>query len=149
MRTRRSMEASPCHLGGPIIAEVCRAGSVVSAQSGLNWRFIRVSCHDVEKSAVQEPIGGQDFAIIRPKGTSAEISDFAARLHDNERSRGNVPRRDAALPIPIEPAASDVAEIQSGGARLPDRLDLGQEGALCCRLADAQFQIVGESSGKK
>src|SRR5882724_3328771 len=65
---------------------------------------------------VQPPVGGEDLAGVAAEGLAAIAGDAPARLDDEERAGGHVPRLDLELPIAVHPAGGDEAQIERGGA---------------------------------
>src|SRR5918995_1857333 len=80
-----------------------------------------------EQFGVQSAVRGEDFPIIRTKHPAAHVGHGASGLRHYYGPSSDVPRRDALLPVSVEPASGDVAEIEGGGTCLPDGLNSHQE----------------------
>src|SRR6476660_5517753 len=76
--------------------------------------------NDVQHGVVDGSVRREDVAAARRKRRAVHRRDPAARFGDDERSAGNVPRFQIALPEPIEATRGDIAEIDRRGAQPAD-----------------------------
>ena len=70
---------------------------------------------------------------------AVEVGDEAAGLAHQDHAGRDVPGREAALPVAVEPAGRDAGEIERGRAEPAQARDLVLDGA---ELAQAQLQIA-------
>ncbi len=95
---------------------------------------------------VERAVAGEDLAAVEAELAAVEGRDPAARLAHDERARGHVPGREAALPEAVEAPAGEVAQVEGGRAVAPDGLRAHQE-----RLEQGQHalralaHVVGEA----
>src|SRR5262245_56162979 len=101
----------------------------VAAGGCLADRSVRPlsSANRLDHLLVDSPVGRNHFHAARVERATGEIADAATGLLDDERARGDVPRVEADLPEPIEPARGDVGEIDRGGAETPHRTRASNE----------------------
>src|SRR5439155_26448761 len=71
--------------------------------------------------------------------------EHAAGFSDDERSGGEVPRREAPLVEAVEPAARHPAQVEGGRTGAPDVADPRQEPRHRGRLRRPRLRPVGEA----
>src|SRR5215470_14996079 len=60
-------------------------------------------------------VTGHDMALGEHLIAAVDIGDVPARLAHQQNARRDVPRRDVAFPVGIEPAGRDPGEIEGSG----------------------------------
>src|SRR5690606_36068515 len=113
--------------------------------ASLDWRPGGVVEQDVEHGRLDLAVAGYDLTVIGVKLAAVVIGDRGARFKCDQGTPGNIPRRDAALPVAVQTTRGDVAQIQSRGAKLTRALDPDQKRLPDRRLPGAVGEVVGEA----
>src|SRR5437899_767928 len=69
-------------------------------------------------------VAGDDVAALHSALVVVEVGHEAAGLAHHQHARGEIPGRQVAFPIRIEPSGRDVGEVERGGAEAPQASDL-------------------------
>lgn len=70
---------------------------------------------------MERTVGGEE-AVGGPVAAASDVRDFAFGLFENQYSRGDVVGLERELPVTVETARRDVAQIERGGTAAPDVL---------------------------
>src|SRR4030095_10103141 len=70
----------------------------------------------VEQRRVERAVGGHDLAPAPPRAAAVAIGHAPAGLAHDQPACGHVPGLELVLPVAVEPAARDVAEVERGAA---------------------------------
>src|SRR5512134_2554692 len=97
------------------------AGVAVRSASASDHAASGASTSGPDTEGLQQPgvngrISGDDRRVLDAHVSALRVGDAAPRLADQQRSRGDVPGREALLPETLEPACSHIREIEGGRA---------------------------------
>src|SRR6185503_4954483 len=89
-------------------------------------------------------------AAVAAEGAAAIVGDAPARLGDEERAGGDVPRLDLQLPVAVHPAGGDEAQVERGGADATQPLRLWVDARpLGEVVVRARRGVVGKAGGEE
>ena len=90
---------------------------------------------------MQLPVRRENLLHVNRKRPALEIRNSPARFFQNDPASSGIPRLKVQFPKPVQPARSDIAEVERRGASAPHRLACDKKLA---ELADNGLQPLSE-----
>src|SRR4051812_26658451 len=98
---------------------------------------------------MDSPVAGDDYPAEKVEVVARIVRDRAACLLQQQHSRSDVPRRDAAFPISVVATAGDVGDVQRRSAGTSYRLAEVDEAREIRHVLGTVLDVVQKAGGQQ